>query len=257
MSDKNLYINDLLARNSGYSFTESTTNSIITVTFKDGSSVTQAEATGLTLIDAYRKIRLDVLNGEIPAFLSTTTQRDALTNVDRSTIIDNITTGYLERYNGTSWGNIAGTGIMSPAAYGNMYENNSAGSAMESTNKTWITATAGIVDANSLITIVKDATNGDYFLVGTDGAGDYAVIIDTKQTNAGNNDTTLTVQIDGVDTLVTKDEQDSSSTKPTSLDATGILSLVATNKLRVHMVSATPADIVKSYHTHFYIHRLS
>lgn len=103
MSDKSLYINDLLARNSGYSFSEVTTNDIFTVTFKDGSSVTQAEATGLTLIDAYRKIRFDVLDGEIPAFISTTTQRDALSGVDTGTTIFNTTASEDQVYTGSSW----------------------------------------------------------------------------------------------------------------------------------------------------------
>lgn len=257
MSDHNLYINDLIHRNSGYSFSESTTGSIITVTFKDGSSNTVAEQTGLTLIDAYRKIRFDVLNGEVPAFLSTTTQKDALTNVDLGTVIHDINTGNLQFYNSSSaWISSAGDGMMSAAAYGHMYENNSTGSAMDTTNKTWITATTGVVDSSGIVTFVNDST-GDHFLIGTDGAGDYVVHVDTKQTNSGNNTTTLTVQIDGVDTIIVRDEVDTSSTKPAALDANGILSLVATNKVRLHMVSSVPANIVTSYYTHFYIHRLS
>lgn len=108
--NKNIYINDLLHRFSGYSFTETTVGNITTVTFLDAGSATIAKATGLKVIDAYRKIRLEVLNGETPIFLSTTIQRDALTNVNISTTIDNITKEYIERYNGTLWENIAGTG---------------------------------------------------------------------------------------------------------------------------------------------------
>lgn len=103
MTDKNLYINDLLHRYSGYSFTESTTGSIIIVTFKDGSSNTIAEAEGLTAIDAYRKIRLDLLGALVPLFISTTTQRDALSNLYEGTHIHNITKGRDETYYSSAW----------------------------------------------------------------------------------------------------------------------------------------------------------
>lgn len=102
MTTKAMYVNDLLHRKSGYSFTESLTGSIYTVTFKDGSSVTQAEQTGMSLIDAYRKLRLDVLDGETPVFQSTTTQRDAL-SVHAGTHIHNITTDTNQMYTGVAW----------------------------------------------------------------------------------------------------------------------------------------------------------
>jgi len=43
--------------------------------------------------------------------LSTTTQRDALSGIDASTVIDNITIGSLEKFDGTSWVNTAGSVI--------------------------------------------------------------------------------------------------------------------------------------------------
>ncbi len=222
------------------------------------SSVTTNSGFRLSLWDAYKDLREKLLDGNSDLLpISTTTQRNALSGIVDGTLIYNDTTGRVEECDSDSWSSSAGSSALSDAAYGNMYENNSSGSAMDSTNKTWVTATAGIVDANGLVTVVEDAVDGDYFLIGTDGDGDYAIIVDTKQTNSGNNDTTLTIEIDEDDTILTKDEVDTSSTKPTSLSATGILALVAGNKLRVHMVSSTPADVVKSFHTHFYIHRLS
>lgn len=103
MATKDLYINDLLNRFSGYSFTESTTGSLSTVSFLDGSSTEVSAATARELIDAYRAIRLDILNGESPIFLSSTTERDALTNVDAGATIYNTDVDEDETYNGTSW----------------------------------------------------------------------------------------------------------------------------------------------------------
>lgn len=103
MATKDLYKNDLIRRYASHTFEETTTGSLINVKFKNASSVVIEEATKLVLIDAYRAIRGNLLIGETPAFLSTTTERDALTNVDAGTLIDNITSGHIERYNGVAW----------------------------------------------------------------------------------------------------------------------------------------------------------
>jgi len=107
MADKNLYANDLIHRYASHTFTETTVGSQTKVEFKDSGSVLIRSSTKLAVIDAYRTIRIDLLGSENPTFLTTTTQRDALTSVDRGTHIHNITIGRDEVYNGTGWQNVA------------------------------------------------------------------------------------------------------------------------------------------------------
>jgi len=107
MVDKNLYANDLIHRYASHTFTETVVGSQTKVEFKNSGSVLIRSSTKLAVIDAYHTIRIDLLGSEDPTFLTTTTQRDALTSVDRGTLIHNITVGRDEVYNGTSWQNVA------------------------------------------------------------------------------------------------------------------------------------------------------
>lgn len=101
MADKNLYANDLIHRESSWTFSETTIGGKTRVEFKDGATV-KHQAFQPDIIDAYRIVRDDYLNAENPIFLSTTTERDALT-VDAGTTIYNITTAEDETYDGTKW----------------------------------------------------------------------------------------------------------------------------------------------------------
>jgi len=103
MTDKNLYANDLIHRFASHTFTETTVQSETKVEFKNSSSAVIRKSQKLLAIDAYRAIRNDLLGAEVPLFLSTTIERDALTSVDKGTTIYNITTNEDETYNGTSW----------------------------------------------------------------------------------------------------------------------------------------------------------
>ena len=103
MADKNLYANDLIHRYLSHTFTETTVGSETKVEFKNAISVLIRSAQNLLAIDSYRTIRQDLLKAENPLYLSTTTERDALTNVDTGTTIYNITTNEDETYNGTGW----------------------------------------------------------------------------------------------------------------------------------------------------------
>lgn len=103
MADKNLYANDLIHRFASHTFTETTVQSETKVEFKNSSSVVIRKSQKLLAIDAYRTIRIDLLGAEVPLFLSTTIERDALTSVDIGTTIYNITINEDETYNGTSW----------------------------------------------------------------------------------------------------------------------------------------------------------
>ena len=108
--NKDIYVNDLLHRYSGYSFVETVIGSMTQVEFQDGGSSTVAEATTLVLVDAYRNIRQQMLEGsQIPCFISTTAERDALTGVDNGTIILNDDSYAMECVDDDVWYPSAGT----------------------------------------------------------------------------------------------------------------------------------------------------
>ncbi len=107
MSDKNIYINDLIHRFPGHTFTETVVGSMTKVTFKDAGLVTIGEQKKLLVSDAYLAIRLDLLEGLNPAFLSTTSERDALI-VDPGTELLNITVLINQIYTGSEWLSVGG-----------------------------------------------------------------------------------------------------------------------------------------------------
>jgi len=108
MSDKNIYINDLIHRFPGHTFTEVVVGDLTKVTLKDPGSVTIAEQMHLSVLDAYRSIREDLLKAETPSFISTTSQRDALVAVDRGTEILNITVLQNQIFTGSIWLSVGG-----------------------------------------------------------------------------------------------------------------------------------------------------
>lgn len=112
MTDKNIYVNDLIHRYPSHTFTEVTVNSETKVTFKDAGSVVIAERQDILAIDAYEAIRQDLLLGESLQFLSSTTERDALTSVQKGRQICNTTSGATETWDGSSWSNAAGSGFV-------------------------------------------------------------------------------------------------------------------------------------------------
>ncbi len=89
--NKDIYVNDLLHRYSGYSFVETTVGSMTLVEFQDGGSATVAEAKTLVLVDAYINIRSQMLEGRTPEFVSTAAEAAALTDVDNGTVIQDAT----------------------------------------------------------------------------------------------------------------------------------------------------------------------
>ncbi len=102
--NKDIYENDLLHRFSGYSFVETTVGSMTLVEFQDGGSATVAESKTLVVVDAYRNIRLQMLEGEaVSTFISTSAERDALTDVDNGTIILNDDTYGMECVDDDTW----------------------------------------------------------------------------------------------------------------------------------------------------------
>ena len=146
---------------------------------------------------------------------------------------------------------------MSDVAYGSMYEDSANGSAMNPVTKQWITAIAGVFDENGLITFLNDS-QGDRLVVGEDGAGDYMVIASCGQTNSGNNKTTMTIQINGVDSTVIKDDQDANSTRHRAIVANGILTLATNDYMTMHLVDPdTPSNEIKVFDCHLTIQRMS
>lgn len=108
--NKDIYVNDLLHRFSGYSFVETTLDSMTQVEFQDGGSSTVAEATTLVIVDAYINIRSQMLEGHsIPCFISTPAERDALTNIDNGTIILNDESYAMECVDDDIWYPASGT----------------------------------------------------------------------------------------------------------------------------------------------------
>ena len=101
--DKAIYINDLIHRFPGFQFSETTKGDLILVSFLDASEIIVSSSTNLNILDAYRTIRQDVLNRVAPVFLSTTDQRDNLIDVERGTIIFNLTTIRNEIFDGADW----------------------------------------------------------------------------------------------------------------------------------------------------------
>lgn len=256
MATKSLYINDLIHRFPSHTFTETTVGSMTKVEFKNASSVLIGVATKLSVVDACRLIRDDLLDAESPEFLSTTVERDALTSVDKGTTILNVTTGRNEVYSGSSWESAAGAGVAGKIAFGSMYEDSASGSAMDSTSKRWVTATQGAVDSNGIVTFSDDST-GDRLVVGTGGAGSYVVSFSCSFTNSGNNDTVAAVHVNDVENVQVKDDADGSSTQHRHLIASGIIVLADNDYISLHLVSSVPANIVAVHNCHLTMHRIS
>lgn len=111
--DKAIYANDLLHRNPGFSFDETVIDSKTLVEFKDGGDQVVAQAKKLVVEDAYKNIRAQILENDNPDadFLTTTTEKEALTSVDRGTPIFDITLGRSDCFNNDVWISAAGAGV--------------------------------------------------------------------------------------------------------------------------------------------------
>lgn len=103
MSIKELCRDDLINRNPGYTFTETITNDITLVEFKNGSSVVIASAQKPGVDDAYLLIRENLIGPLSILPCITTTERNALTATDTGRVIFNLTGNAQETYDGSSW----------------------------------------------------------------------------------------------------------------------------------------------------------
>lgn len=106
MTDYLLWKNDITNRFSPTTLTDAKTNdSYIATAIISG--VTTNSSRRMSQWDAYKDLRERLLIGDNPLPHSTTTQRDLLTGIAISTIIDNITVGRLEKWNSTDWINVS------------------------------------------------------------------------------------------------------------------------------------------------------
>ena len=104
-SDHEMWAGDIENRNPTYSVAH-VTNGIVTVvtaTVTIGGAYLNKSSPHGSIFSAYKDLA-EKLNGGIKLIPRiTSTQRDALTSVEKSTLIDNITIGHLEIYDGTTW----------------------------------------------------------------------------------------------------------------------------------------------------------
>ncbi len=220
-------------------------------------SVTTNSGWKMSKWDAYLDLYEKLHGGEKPIPKSTTAEAAALTGIIDGTPILNITSNTFEICNNSEFQNSAGAGVMKPAAYGNMYEDNASGSAMNSSTRSWITAIAGVFDGNSFISFLNNA-DGDRLVVGAGGAGDYMIVASCGQTNAGNNKTRMTVLINGTGSTVIKDDQDAHATKHQPLVANGIVTLADNDYLALQVTDPTVwSNVIKVYDCHLTIQRIS
>ncbi len=245
MTDKNLYINDLIHRFPAHTFTETAEGDLTRVDFLDGGMAVVASAKTLDVVDAYRQIRADVLDGSEPLFLQTAAERDALTNIDAGTAT--LTDDVLETDPGTGFESVALT-----AAYGEMFEDTPAGTALSTSTDLWETATAGTLDGNGIVTFASNQ-----LVVGAGGDGDYMVSFYANAANSGGSLTTATIRQNSVAVTGIKDSHTGDSAKSEDITSSGILSLVENDTIELHIVASVGVDVITVFQVNVNIHRIS
>ena len=254
---KDLYIADLQNRFPGHTFVETMNESAVEVEFLDAAlevithGIAQAEG---VVVNAYRQIRRQMLQGANPLFMVTTAERDALAGVAIGTIIDNMTTGGIEVWGGSSWGNPAGRGAMKLPAYGEMYQDNDSGETIPNSG-IWSGGIVGLLDSNTIVTFNSSQTS--QLLLGTDGAGDYAVSFSSNFTNSGGKSTLGCLRISGVNEPRIRDTHAGDSAEQRDLSSAGILNLKAGDTVEYYLESEENVDVIKVYQVNVNIRRIS
>jgi len=249
--DKDIYANDLLHRFPGYSFTETVIGDLVTVAFLNVQEVELAAARTELTVDAYRTIRRDVLGGEIPVFLSSTSERNLLSNLSKGVVIFNTNKQRIEAFDGSDWLSSSGPGMMTDVAYGEMWQDDSAGTTIPQTG-VWTGASPGLRDENEIISI-----SSSQLIVGEDGTGDYAVSFNANFTSDAGSNCTAHLRINGFDTTKIKDEHPGDSSELGDLSASGIMKLIEDDYLELHFESEDSGDTIKVYQVNLNIRRIS
>ena len=196
----------------------------------------------------------DGQTGLVPSL--TTTQIAALTGIDDGVQVIDSTLGRLDVCIGGVFSNAAGQGTMAPSAFGEMVEDNASGSDINVTTKVWDTASVGDLDPNGLVTFVN-GTNEDYLLVGTGGAGTYQIHFSVTFTNAGGNVTSAGIHKNSSEVGKMEDTHAGDSAEHRDLRGQGFLVLADADQIKLHVVSATPSDVVTAYHAHITMKRMT
>lgn len=245
MTDKNLYINDLIHRFPSHTFSEIAEGDLIKVDFLDGGMAVVASAKTIDVVDAYRQIRAAMLGGAEPLLIQTQAQRDALTNIEEGTVI--LTDNVLETDDGTAFESVALT-----SAYGEMFENTPGGTAISTVTDLWESAAAGILDGSGIVTFVNNQ-----LIVGAGGDGDYMVAFHANATNSGGNLTTATIRLNSTPVPRIKDSHTGDSAKSEDISSSGILSLVENDTIELHIVSDVGDDTITVFQVNVNIQRIS
>lgn len=248
--DKEIYISDLVNRRPGYTFNETIIGDFTKVTFLDESLVEIASAKKMSVVDAYRSIRNDVLEGENLPFLVSTKDRDALANLNEPTFIFNTTNLRNESYHNKKWDSSAGPGRMQPVAFGHMNEENESGTIV---SDGWITAVKHASDANGIITFL-DHDIADRLAIGIAGTGEYVVNFSCTFTQTDSATVTAMVYINGAKTNI-KDTHNGDPISITDLFREDHITLSAGDYLDLRF--STPSGDITIYHTELFIQRIT
>jgi len=256
MSNHDLWKDDITNRFSPASLTDLAVGDGYVATAVIGT-VTTVSAWRMSKWDAYLDLRQKLLAGdERPFPRLTTIQRNALTGITQGTPILNINSHRAEYWSGIDWLSVGGPGVITKVAFGEMWQDNNSGDAMDTTNKSWITANEGFMDVHNIITFLNHA-NGDRLVAGAEAGGHYLVHCNTNFTNAGGNDTTMTIRKNEILNPRLKDSGAGDSSELRPLVIAGFIILSPNDYLDIHIVSDTPSDVVKVYQTNLHIQRVS
>lgn len=256
MNDYMIWSNDITNRHSPESLTyaEDGDGYIATAVI---SGTTTTSRWKMSLWDAYKDLREKLLEGNdalLPT--TTTTQMAALGEMDTGTFMHNITDGSLGLYGASGMVSIGGSTAMSASAFGEMVEDNSAGSNIDVTTKLWATASVGEVDSNGIITF-SDESGGDKLVIGSGGEGTYLLHFSCTFTNAGGNVTSAGIHKNGEEVGKLEDSHSGDSSQQRDLRGQGFLVVEEGDEITLHVVSAAPVDVVSVYHCHVTMNRLS
>lgn len=256
--EKDIYVNDLMHRFPGYSFTETPKGDLVTVAFLNGALAEVAAATTLDLVAAYDHIRFNVLGSRNPIFISTAVERDALdVNFLASGVLlwntDDKVVDFLNMAG--NW--LSTGGVIGVKAYGGMVEDSVLGSTINNAAnyKGWKSASAGVLNSSGLIAFLNNGT-ADRLVVGAGGAGDYEVSFDASFTNSGSKNTTGTIHVNGspADDIMAEVEGDSSKLR--IVTKSGLITLEDDDYLDLRFKSEDNDDIT-IYQTEVSLNRIS
>lgn len=257
--DFNLYAKGILNQFPTYSVAHVTTGSITvaTATITIGGAYVNRSAKSGSVYAAYKDLWERVNSGQLGLVPSlTTVEIAALTGIDDGVQVIDKTLKRLNVCLAGAFQSGAGVGTMKPAAFGEMVEDNSGGSSINTTSKLWDTASVGELDGNGIITYLNTA-NGDELKVGAGGAGTYQVHFSCTFTNAGGNVTECGIHKNGAQVGKMEDTHSGDSAEHRDLRGSGFLVLADNDLITLHVISATPSDVITVYHCHITIQRMT